>query len=169
MDCKAIVEKLGLIKHPADDGAHFKELWRSTRKITVVTDPESYDGERTSGTSIYFLMQEKALVTFHILPSDELFYWHRGGNVKVHLISKDGVYRSEILGDMMSSDDANYQVRVPRNHWYAVEMEDATQSCLYSAVVVPGWEAKDWKEGKRDDLISKFPKHRDLIERLTTE
>ncbi|KAL4219049.1 hypothetical protein ACF0H5_021632 [Mactra antiquata] len=161
-----IKKQLELVPHPSGYGA-FKEKWKGDRQVTF-TSKTSHSGPRASGTSIYFLLTAPNSVYWHKHLSDEGFYWHAGGKVKIHMIDEDGKHTSYILGDVVSNTDCIAQIVVPHDTWYAAELLPQSSYSLYSAVVMPGFEFEDWIEGKREDLLKQFPQHTDLITKLTS-
>ncbi|XP_064613467.1 uncharacterized protein LOC135477227 [Liolophura sinensis] len=155
---------LGLQPHPAGFGS-FVENWRAERQVTFV-HPTSHDGPRSSSSSIYFMLEGTNFISFHLLLSDEFFYWHAGGKVKIHLIDKDGNHSSHLLGDTLKNPECRYYVAVPHDTWYAAEIIENAPYVLYSAVVAPGWELRDWTEGKKDELSKQYPQHKEKFEKL---
>lgn len=166
-----VIEKLKaqlkLVPHPTGYGA-FKEIWKGDRQVTF-TNQTSHSGPRASGTSIYFLLAAPNSVQWHKHLSDEGFYWHAGDKVQIHMIHQDGTYSCHVLGDVVKHSDCVAQVVVPHDTWYASELTPNAEYCLYSAVVMPGFEFEDWTEGKREELLKEYPQHEKLILRLTPE
>lgn len=65
-----------------------------------------------------------------------------------------------------------FQVVVPAGKYMCTWLDGASAAeefCLTSAVVAPGYEFGDDSAGSRDDLVAKFPKQRELIERMTPD
>src|ERR1022692_2906640 len=67
-----LAEQLDLLPHP--EGGRFRETWRSP----VSFSPEGYRGPRSAATSIYFLRHPGEESRWHVVRSDELWFWRSG-------------------------------------------------------------------------------------------
>ncbi|KAJ8300259.1 hypothetical protein KUTeg_021778 [Tegillarca granosa] len=85
-EIERLKKQFDLIDHP--EGGFFAEKWRGDRKCTL-TQPNQYDGPRDVASSIYYLLTSPNYISWHKHLSEEIFYWHAGGPLKV-LISKIG-------------------------------------------------------------------------------
>ena len=67
------IDRLELILHP--EGGYFKETMRG-------------DGKgRASFSSIYFLLTQHDISHFHRIDADEVWYYHAGQTLKIHMIT----------------------------------------------------------------------------------
>lgn len=158
-----LIEKLNLSKHP--EGGFYSENYRSGVSIPGNIIAKNYDGNRCLGTSIYFLLNGKDISHFHKLKSDEIWYHHLGSNIIIHMISLDGNYRKEILG--ANTDKSLFSVLIPKDTWFAAELEDHTTYGLVSCVVFPGFEFQDFELATKDNLITQYPEFSYLINKFT--
>jgi predicted cupin superfamily sugar epimerase len=163
-EAEEIVKKLNLSPHP--EGGYFSEIYRNEEIIPQNHLPARYDGERKYITSIYFLLKGDNISHFHILKSDEIWYFHSGAPIIAHKISEDGKYEKEILGINFAAGEKP-QVIFKRNTWFAAEVFDKESYTLIGCAVAPGFEFSDFKLGDRNELILKYPDHKEIIERLT--
>lgn len=159
MDKSSWVKRLNLLPHP--EGGWYKEIHRSDEHLLAL--PERYQGKRNYFTSIYFLLGQEDKSHFHILSSDELWYWHGGGSGIVHTISESGVYRALRIGPQ---PEEHLQILIPRGHWFAAEVLDG-DFLLVSCAVAPGFDFVDFVLGKKQELLNKFPQHEKLIEKFS--
>lgn len=159
MDKSDWVKRLELLPHP--EGGWYKEIHRSDEEI--LTLPERYSGKRNYFTSIYFLLGKEDKSHFHILSSDELWYWHGGGSGIVHTISASGNYKALKIGP---EPDAQLQILIPRGHWFAAEVIEG-DFLLVSCAVAPGFDFVDFVLGKKEELLYKYPQHEKLIEKFS--
>lgn len=160
---KKIIKKYNLQKHP--EGGHYSEIFRSTEIISDNCLPERYKEERVFYTSIYFLLAENDISHFHILQSDEIWYYHSGSSIKIHIIDENGNYSQHLLG--ISKKNATPSLLIKRNTWFAAELSNKNSYGLVSCVVIPGFEFVDFQLGNRNYLINKFPEHKKIIKRFT--
>lgn len=154
------ISELGLAAHP--EGGYFKEVYRSDEKIPRAGLPERFDGSRSHMTSIYFLLKSGQVSRFHRLKSDETWYFHAGYPITIHIIQPDASYRKVILGKNLI-----FQVTVMRNSWFGATIEEPNSFTLVSCAVAPGFDFADFEMSEREELMSKFPEHTDIISRLT--
>ena len=164
MDSKIIIEKLKLLPHP--EGGYFKEIYRSNEIIKNSGLPERFEGDRNFGTSIYYLLEKEQFSTFHKLKSDETWHFYYGASLLLHIIDENGNYKKIILRNDLTNNEV-FQYTVLRNCWFAAEVSDKKSFSLIGATVAPGFNFSDFEMGKREELISQFPEHKEIITRLT--
>jgi len=157
------IKKLLLKKHP--EGGYYREVYRSGEKILPAHLPKRYKSSRNFSTSIYFLLEGNQFSAFHLLHSDELWHFYDGSNLKIYIINPEGELTIKKLG---RSDDAEFQIAIEKHCWFAAEVDDKKLFSLFGCTVSPGFEFEDFKLGKREFLLKKFPGHRELIQRLTS-
>lgn len=156
------VEKLGLHAHP--EGGYYNEVYRSSEKISHL--PTRYQSPRNFGTSIYFLLGSQDRSAFHRLQSDEIWFYHEGSPVIVHIIHPDGTKEDKIVGPHMEHQQ-NLQVVIPAKTWFAAQVIQPDSYVLVSCAVFPGFEFADFEMANRFELIQKYPQHQALIEKFT--
>lgn len=164
MNAKAseYIKQLQLIKHP--EGGYFKEVYRSGERILPEHLPKRYKTSRNFSTSIYFLLEGNQFSAFHLLQSDELWHFYDGSSVLLYVIDKKGNLSLQKLG---KSEDSNFQITIKKKNWFAAEVENKKSFSLFGCTVSPGFEFDDFNLGKRNELIKKFPQHKNIIARLT--
>jgi len=158
------IRRLALQPHP--EGGWYREAYRSGDRIPADALPARYDGDRAVATSIYFLLEAGQFSAFHRLASDELWFLHAGGPMRVWMIDADGVLTDVVLG---ADPDAGHvlQVAIPRDVWFAARPEGDASYALVGCVVAPGFEFADFQLATRDSLAAHFPQHAELIGSLT--
>lgn len=158
------INKLGLSNHP--EGGYFREVYRSDELIKNEDLPNRFNSGRNFSTSIYFLLNQKQISSFHKLKSDEIWHFYTGSPITIHIISNNGNYKELKLGLNFNSGE-NPQIIIPHNNWFAAELLDKSYFSLIGCTVAPGFDFSDFFLGKRKDLTEMFPQHQDLIKRLT--
>ena len=159
-----LIERYKLTKHP--EGGYFRETIRSTDLIQKDNLPGDYNSDRSLFTTIYFLLEKEDLSHFHILKSDEMWFFHEGESTVIHTLSEKTGYKKIILGN--KGQDIP-QVLIPKDTWFAAELLDKNSYGFYSCVVCPGFEFDDFELAKKDKLFELFPNEKELIERLTLD
>lgn len=150
-----IVERFQLQPHP--EGGYYREYYRAP--LTVATP----FGERSAATSIWFYLPLDQISHFHRLTSDEIWYWHQGGNAVLHCIAPDGTYSMHTIGAQPPA--TSFVCVLPAGTWFAAEPQHA--GVLVSAMVAPGFIFDDFELGSREQLRTMYPQHYDCIERFT--
>lgn len=155
---KYYIEKLGLTPHV--EGGYFKESFLSNQTINK-TEKET----RNLWSSIYFLLETGEVSNFHRLTSDEMWYYHAGSALTIYMISHEGELITKELGLNIDKGETP-QVLVPKNYIFGSAMNSEGFS-LVGCMVSPGFEFSDFELFKRQDLIEKYPEHKDIILKLT--
>jgi uncharacterized protein len=136
-----IAARLDLRPHP--EGGWFRETWRSPVRFW----PAGYDGERNAGTAIYYLLQPGEQSRWHVVRSDELWLWHRGGPLRLTLGGTgDGPADGDSVllgGDLEEGQQP--QALVPGGVWQSAEPAGQAP-VLVSCVVVPGFDFADFRQ-----------------------
>jgi predicted cupin superfamily sugar epimerase len=146
------------------EGGWYAETYRAERRIPAEVLPAAYEGSRAAATSILFLLERGDVSRLHRLRSDELWHYHAGDPLLLHVLTPDGVYFRSVLGPDPTADHL-FQVPVLAGCWFGAE--SSGDWSLVGCAVAPGFEYHDFELGKRADLVAQFPEHRELIERLT--
>ncbi len=152
-----LIEKLGLKAHP--EGGFYSEVYRSREK--VVTDA----GERNLCTSIFFLLRSADISHFHRIQSDELWFWHEGAPLSVHLLGEKG---HQILKLGPADQQGTLPQHLVKAHSIFGSTVDHPESfSLVSCVVAPGFDFRDFELFEREELLAKFPSSVEIIRKLT--
>lgn len=159
MNATDMIQKLALQAH--EEGGYFKQVYKSDDLVTLP------DGRvRALATSILFLLTPDSPSHFHRLKSDEIWYYHAGQDLTVHMIFPDGRYETVEIG---CSNDAQLQFTVPKGVIFGstIESQNADDFAVVSCMVSPAFEYEDFELFAREDLLQQYPQHEDIITRLT--
>jgi predicted cupin superfamily sugar epimerase len=164
---REIITALELQPHPIE-GGYFRETYRARGSIPAHTLPPGYPGqaERSLGTSIYYLLTSETFSEMHRLPTEEVFHLYLGGPVRMLQLFPDGTGREIVLGsDILAGQEP--QVVVPAGVWQGSLLEPGVELALLGATMAPGFDYADYEQGRREDLLARYPAHGALITRLT--
>ena len=151
------IKSLNLQAHP--EGGWYVETYRSPDTVTWE------GGERSACTGILFLLEQGQVSTFHRIDADELWHYHEGGPVRVHMLSEKG-YDTFVVGPL-STPGARLQAWVPKGVWFGAEPLGDEPHSLVGCTVAPGFEFSRFELARRKALIAQFPAHAELVTRLT--
>ncbi len=155
------IESLQLKAHP--EGGFYKEIFRSDESVSLSSLPSGYTGDRAFATSIYFLLRSEDISAFHRIKSDELWFFHAGSPVAIHILEEKGL-RKITLGMVI---DGSLQAIIPSNTWFSAEVLQPDSYCLVSCVVAPGFDFEDFELAEREKMTKEFPGFEDIITKFT--
>ncbi|MCW6653094.1 cupin domain-containing protein [Aerococcaceae bacterium NML210727] len=152
------IATLGLQPHV--EGGYYRQILKADENV------RNAKGElRALYTSIYFLLEDTNPSHFHRLQSDEVWYFHAGDSLTIHLILPDGEYKTILLGTDLQNG-AQLQAVVPKGAIFGSSIEDG-EYALVSCMVLPGFEYADFELFERNALLAQYPAHADIIRKLT--
>jgi uncharacterized protein len=136
-DADTIIAALSLKPHP--EGGYYAETWRAP----------AAEGERGSGTAIYYLLRAGEMSAWHRVDATEIWHWHAGAPLKLRL-SDDGIaLREIILGPDIAAGERPQGI-VPPHGWQSAQSLGAWTlvGCTVSPafdfagfeLAPPGWE-----------------------------
>ena len=158
MKAQKWIDHLELQKHP--EGGYYKSTYKSD---TMVVEER---GERPLYTSIYFLLRSEDVSHFHRLQSDELWYFHAGSSLTIHMITPEGAYHEVALGlDFEKGEVAQYVV--PKHTIFGSSVKDKDTFSLVGCMVSPGFDFEDFELFETDDLLSQYPSYSEIIRKMT--
>ncbi|WP_026572973.1 cupin domain-containing protein [Bacillus sp. UNC438CL73TsuS30] len=159
----ALISALGLEPHP--EGGYYKRTFESPE---VISDQERFNGQRKLFTSIYFLLTSDDVSHFHRLKSDELWYFHSGSSLTVHVIHDNGDYEEMKIG-MNSENGEVPQALVPKNSIFGSSVMEKDTYSLVGCMVSPGFDFQDFELFTQAELLEKYPQHQAIIKKLAYE
>ncbi|MBU3145482.1 cupin domain-containing protein [Clostridium sp. CF012] len=157
------IDTLNMEPHP--EGGFYKGSFCSSENISSNGLKNSFEGERILWTSIYFLLRDGEVSSFHRLKSDEMWYYHAGSPLTIYMISPKGELTTKQLGLNIENGETP-QFLVPKNYIFGSAMNTSGFS-LVGCMVSPGFDFKDFEMFERDTLLNKYPQFKDIIVRLT--
>lgn len=159
-----LIHALGLQPHP--EGGYFRETYRSNERIRCS------DGRlRSASTAIYYLLRGSDYSAWHRIRSDELWHFHAGTPLDVHVLTDDGELVTHRLGNPLEHAGAVFQAMVPANHWFAAERVPSGPEdfALLGCTVAPGFEFSEFELAEVTDLAARFPAHSRMIHGLARD
>jgi predicted cupin superfamily sugar epimerase len=150
-----LIKNLELLPHP--EGGFYKEIYRSNETIP--------GKDRDLLTSIYFLLTSENVSRFHRIKSDELWYFHFGSAVTVHTLDEKG-HTQNLLGNNFEKGEQPFLL-VKSDTIFGSSIEEKGGFALVSCAVAPGFDFRDFELFSRDELLTQYPNHSEIIHRLT--
>ncbi len=157
-----VIKNLSLKHH--FEGGYFRQTFKANHRDKVNTAR----GDRTTMTTIFYMLTDDNNIDhFHTKYSDGIEFYHMGAPITYHMIYPDGHYKKVVVGpDILKGQQL--QLAVPGGTYKAAELTSGSYG-LVSEAVAPGWEKEDMIDISRDELLSKFPQHKVIIERLANK
>ncbi len=162
MNSKDLVAHLHLQPHP--EGGYFRETYRAPLILPASALPD-HGGPRAASTAILFLLEAGQFSALHRIASDELWHFHLGDPLEVHVLHHDRC--EEIL---LGSDVAaghQLQALVPAGATFGASVVTGGRFSLVGCTVAPGFDFSDFVMPSRAQLLGEFPAHADLVVALT--
>ena len=151
------INHLNLQPHP--EGGFYKEVFRSQQQVNRAGSAALLQ----ACTSIYYLLEGNDYSGFHRIQSDEVWYFHKGVPLHIHVINTDGNPEVWELSDLPSG---NLSLVVPAGLWFAAEIPSKEGYTLVSCAVAPGFEFSEFEMADRKVLQTLYPGHDGLFARL---
>lgn len=161
-DASFYINHLNLQPHP--EGGYFKETYRATENIPAASLPDRFNGDRSFSTAIYYLLQQGDYSAFHRIKSDECWHFYAGGTLYIHVLESDR-YSCIKLGTQIDAGET-FQYVVPANAWFAAEPANASTFSLAGCTVAPGFDFLDFEMADKQELITAYPAHSNIVRRL---
>lgn len=151
------IEHLKLAEHP--EGGYYISSFRASDDIAV------RDVQRPIYTSIYFLLRSQDISHLHRLQSDELWYYHAGSPLTVHMIFPDGTYEAKKLGLNLEAGEVP-QIAVPKHTIFGSSVEESDTFSLVGCMVAPGFDFEDFELFTQEELLADYPQHEEVIRKM---
>ncbi len=151
------IDHLNLRRHP--EGGYYKEIFRSQEQVIRVGARKA----RQACTSIYYLLEGTDFSGFHRIASDELWYFHKGSPLLIHVIDEKGACTALELSDTHSG---RLSLAVKAGLWFAVEVPADDGFTLVSCAVAPGFEFGEFEMAQKQEMIALYPQHAALLNKL---
>lgn len=160
-----IIRLLGL--EPLEmEGGYFCQSYRSTETIPREALPPRYKSDKHFGSAIYYLLTPDQRSGLHRLSTDEIFHFYLGDPVTQLQLYPDKSSKIVTLGADIASGQRP-QVVVPRGIWQGAILSPGGRFALLGTTMAPGFDYSEYEAGERDRLTKLYPKHAELILKLT--
>jgi hypothetical protein len=153
------IDKLKLQEHP--EGGYFIETFRSRRIINL----NNYDGNRSTCTSIYYLLLGDQFSAFHRMISDEIWHFYAGSSLTLYIIHSNGLLDEIRMGQNLDNNEI-FQHVVESGCWFAAIVNNPSSYSLLGCTVSPGFDYRDWELANIDVLLNIYPQHKSIIEKF---
>ncbi|CAD5125475.1 unnamed protein product [Dimorphilus gyrociliatus] len=160
------ISHLNLKPHP--EGGYYSEVYRSKGIIPSTCTEEKFKGDRNFITSIYFLLSYDNFSAFHRLKQDEIWSFHAGSSICVHIIDEDGSYSRQTVGLKLHKGETP-QFVIKAGQWFSYNVEEKHGFTVVGCAVSPGFDFADFELGMREQLLAKYPQHSEIITRFTRQ
>jgi predicted cupin superfamily sugar epimerase len=154
------IQSLNLLPHP--EGGYYQETFRSEWQVNRVGEANV----KQACTSIYYLLENADFSGFHRIASDEIWYFHKGQPLIIHVIQNDGSLVSHELSDKSTG---SFSVIVQAGLWFAAELKTGEGFVLVSCAVAPGFDFNEFEMAKCEELVLQYPQHETLLTRMCRE
>ncbi len=151
-----VIARYGLRPHP--EGGWYREVYRSGRSVGI---PPGYPGERTALTAILYLLRAGEVSVLHRVRSEEVWVHLAGDPLELVVLESD--VRSVRLAPALEAGTP--LAVVPAGALQGARSLGAWS--LVACLVAPGFEFEDFEIPAGDEILARFPEHRDLVSAFT--
>ncbi|HMB63863.1 MAG TPA: cupin domain-containing protein [Eudoraea sp.] len=163
-DIEEIIRDLNLEPHP--EGGYFRETYRSMGEISSEHLGPDFSGNRNFSTCIFFLLTTEMFSAFHRIRQDEIWHFYKGRPIRLHMITAEGEYSNVLVGNQLDKGEMP-QFTVPGRVWFSAETIGENGYSLAGCTVSPGFDFNDFEMADQEELLSRFPQHREVITKFT--
>ena len=153
-----LIQNLKLIPHP--EGGWFRRTFSSQHTIDLER------GKRSCSTSILYFLKPGEFSRLHCLASDEIWYFHYGSPLKMHLFHRDA-YETITLGNDVSEGQIVQKI-INADTVFGAEVSvcQNQNGSLLSCSVTPGYDNLDFRWDDLNLMLVKYPNQASIIRRL---
>ena len=159
-DPQQLINHLQLEPHP--EGGFYRSSLRAEDTLALER------GERPLYTSIYFLLRSQDISHLHRLQSDEVWYFHGGSALTIHMIDPNGTYEAKLLGLDVANGEVP-QIVVKKGTIFGSSVEAPNTFGLVGCMVAPGFDFIDFELFTQQQLIELYPQHETIIRKMAYE
>jgi predicted cupin superfamily sugar epimerase len=160
-----LIEHLGLEVLP-EEGGLYRQTYKAGETIPREALPARYQGPRSFGTAIFYMLTPDSFSALHRLPTDEVYHFYLGDAVEMLLLFPDGRSERVILGSDLVAGQ-HVQFVAPAEVWQGSRLLPGGHYALMGTTMAPGFEFDDYTAGIRKELIAQYPDRAELIALLT--
>lgn len=156
-----LIEKLNLKKF--SEGVYHGDSFQSERWI------QTEDGKkRQMMSAIYYLLQKDVPIdSFIENESTVMHFFHAGDPMIFYLVHPDGRLETKILGQDLDKGQ-EFLFTATGGVWKCSTLGADSKAgySLISEVVVPGFNQEDFKSNNKEEIIKRFPQHKDFFDNI---
>jgi uncharacterized protein len=154
------ISRLCLVPHP--EGGYFRYKFDASvvRKISSGAERKDYSG-------IYFMVTSDSPSRFHQMKSDEIWCYHAGAALTMHVINEHGIYQTFRIGPDLDRGEVLSQVM--HAGWIFGASVDSGEYTLVSCTVVPGFDDAGYRLVVQPELLERYPQYRNIIAKMAYE
>ena len=153
--------------HPPSTCGFTNEIYRSAFRLPAANLPIGYDGPRTLGDFLYFLVTPQAHVRLHRIRSDQMYHHYLGDPLEVLLLYADGRSEVRVVGADLNAG-MRPQLLIPGGTFHTGRVQAGGQYSLLGTSVWLRAEPSDVEMGEPEKLMSAFPTAKVQIAEFTS-
>ena len=155
-----IIELLHLAKHSTC--GYVKQTYRSPHRIQAQALPPGYQGERSLGSVLYFLVTPDAEIVLHRIQADQMYHHYGGDPLEVLLLYLHGSGEVRTLGFDLQKG-IHPQLFIPGGTYHMSRVAQGGRYALLGTSEWPVVEPVDVEVGNPDQLVAAYPVFADAI------
>ncbi|UVJ39223.1 cupin domain-containing protein [Arthrobacter sp. CJ23] len=166
LDAKDWIKRLDM--SPSGVGGWFAPAMVSDENIAGSALPPRFGGgDHSLYSSNWYLLEAGEVLQLHTLKQDELWFFHLGTPIRLHVFSQEDGYSETGFGPDPEAGQILHGA-APHSTWFGAELA-GPGFALVSCSLSPGYESADSAKPTEEEigaLVSEFPGQAELIRRL---
>jgi uncharacterized protein len=159
-----VMDLLGLKPHSTC--GFVNETYRSNLQIPAGALPPAYEGSRSLGGVLYFLVTPQAGVRLHRIRSDQMYHHYLGDPLQVLLLYPSGTMEVRVVGPDLAAG-MRPQLLIPGGTFHAGRLLPGSSYALLGTSVWARAEPSDVEMGNPEQLILSYHSARAQIMAFT--
>ncbi len=165
-DAAGWIKRLGMT--PSGVGGWFAPAMVSKEAIPGAALPSRFGGaDHPLYSSNWYLLEAGEVLQLHTLKQDELWFFHLGAPIRLHVFSGEDGYAETVFGPDPDAGQVLHGA-APHSTWFGAELA-GPGFALVSCSLSPGYEPADSAKPTEEQvaaLVAGFPAQAELIRRL---
>ena len=99
-----------------------------------------------------------------------MWHFYEGSPIKIYMLDEQDEYYERKLGNpLIHGDDVTFQLLIPRNTWFAANVQAEDGFGFVGCTVAPGFDFAAFQLANRKELIEQYPDHKNIITTFTRQ
>ena len=150
------------------EGGYFRLTYSGVVELPEAVLPPAISTGRPIMSVIYYFLTADTKSRLHRLPTDEMWHFHMGDPVDLHLFQSENDYTKFTLGhDLLQGQTV--QAVVPAHCWFGARLQTGGQWALMACSLAPAYSDEDFSLPDAAEfaaLLARFPAQQEILDDL---
>lgn len=165
MTAEQIIEMFEM-KTLEGEGGYYVQTYLANEQTKRSSLPDRYNGPRSFGSAILYLLTPDTFSKLHRLKTDEVWHFYLGDPVTMLQLHPNGSHEVITLGQDITAGQ-QIQTIVPAGAWQGALLNEGGNFALMGTTMAPAFDCRDFEAAERETILNQYPTQKDLVLRLT--